>query len=379
MGSKKKFTVLVQSIHEQLSDCDPGNKDVLAKVGASLEKALKTVPAKSPVKKTLQLALKTLVSVFQGKAPDPARTLRSIALALESIGTFLTSRSKKRDELLVGAETQITDSLNPSSSEPLKLDKMVSVLIGISPDNIDMLKNIHLSLKTALDTDALDSDERDPMAAALKTLAGVVSGKSKNPADCISSACDLLGTALELREDKARSVEVEKHAQDTSDSPDQEVDFPELDAPPPVAPPDPVDSEEPSEAPAAMCAVLPDDTDMDLMKEFIVECLDHITNAEAALLDLENNPKELETINVVFRAYHTIKGTSGFLGLDYIQKLAHLSENLLDRAREDQIVLTGGYADLCLRSCDHLREMIESLAEATPGDDLVIPGELNKD
>jgi two-component system chemotaxis sensor kinase CheA len=120
-------------------------------------------------------------------------------------------------------------------------------------------------------------------------------------------------------------------------------------------------------------ATLPEECDPELMKDFIVECLDHLTNAEAGLLDLETNADETETINVIFRAFHTIKGSSGFLGLDRIQKTAHLAENMLDRARDGQIRILGGYADLALKSCDALRTMIEGLEGLSEGDPLAVP------
>ena len=123
-------------------------------------------------------------------------------------------------------------------------------------------------------------------------------------------------------------------------------------------------------------AVLPADADMDLLKEYVVECLDHIAAAEASLLDLEVNPGNTELINTIFRAFHTIKGTSGFLGLDRIQKLAHLAESLLNRGRDGQIQIRGGYADLSLKSCDTLRTMIEALRGAQPGQALTIPSHL---
>ncbi len=123
--------------------------------------------------------------------------------------------------------------------------------------------------------------------------------------------------------------------------------------------------------------VLPTDTDMDILKEYIVECLDHIVAAEAALLELEVNPENGELINTIFRAFHTIKGTSGFLGLDRIGRLAHLAESLLNRGRDGQIKIHGGYADIVLRSCDTLRTMIEALKGAQPGQALVIPSHLD--
>ncbi len=125
-------------------------------------------------------------------------------------------------------------------------------------------------------------------------------------------------------------------------------------------------------------AILPDDTDADLMSEYIVECLDHITAAEGSLLELEGDPTNDEPINRIFRAFHTIKGTSGFLGLDRVQRLAHLAESLLDRGREGEIQITGGYADLSLKSCDLLRSMIEDLHDAEPGQELEIPEQLDE-
>jgi len=120
-------------------------------------------------------------------------------------------------------------------------------------------------------------------------------------------------------------------------------------------------------------AVLPEDTDMELLKEYIIASTDHILAAEAALLDLEFNPEAKEPIRTIFRAFHTIKGTSGFLGLDAIQSLAHRAETLLDRAREGEIRLTGGYADLALESCDLLKAMMEDLQEKQPSSPLPVP------
>lgn len=148
---------------------------------------------------------------------------------------------------------------------------------------------------------------------------------------------------------------------------------------PPAAPAPPGPGRAPaptSAAPTEAPSVLPADTDMDLLKEFIVECLDHVTAAEASLLDLEADPDNGELINTIFRAFHTIKGTSGFLGLDRIQNLAHLAESLLNRGRDNQIKIRGGYADLALKSCDTLRTMLEGLKEARPGQSLAIPPRL---
>ena len=115
-----------------------------------------------------------------------------------------------------------------------------------------------------------------------------------------------------------------------------------------------------NDAPAAA-----DEPEMDpeLLTEFISEALEHIENSEHSLLALEDNPGDTEAINAVFRAFHTIKGTSGFLYLHDMQKLAHRAENLLDRARNNEIRITGGYADLALESVDLLKVMVRKFQQ----------------
>lgn len=109
---------------------------------------------------------------------------------------------------------------------------------------------------------------------------------------------------------------------------------------------------------------LPSDIDMTLMTDFQTEALEHIQNAEVALLDLETNPDDKESVNVVFRAFHTIKGVASFLGLEYLTNLAHSAETFLDRARKGDLQLTGAYADLAFSALDGLKFLIEDLLEA---------------
>lgn len=100
------------------------------------------------------------------------------------------------------------------------------------------------------------------------------------------------------------------------------------------------------------------DADPYFLGEFITESRENIENAEAALLSLETEPENAEAINTVFRAFHTVKGISMWLGLARLADLAHHAESLLSRARDREIRCTGGYADLALRSIDMLKELI---------------------
>jgi two-component system, chemotaxis family, sensor kinase CheA len=124
---------------------------------------------------------------------------------------------------------------------------------------------------------------------------------------------------------------------------------------------------------ATLMQSLPADTDPTLLGDFVTECRDLIEGGEAALLSLEADQDDLESVNTVFRAFHTMKGTAGFLGIKLITDLAHRAESLLSRVRDKEIRCTGGYADLALRSIDALKALVESVHDALGGAPLVAP------
>src|SRR4030095_9622196 len=55
--------------------------------------------------------------------------------------------------------------------------------------------------------------------------------------------------------------------------------------------------------------------DRELLEDFIAECCEHVQHMEVALLALETDPDDREAIDTAFRAFHTTKGTAGFLRL----------------------------------------------------------------
>jgi two-component system, chemotaxis family, sensor kinase CheA len=109
---------------------------------------------------------------------------------------------------------------------------------------------------------------------------------------------------------------------------------------------------------------LAEGTDVDLLEDFITEGFDHLEQAEQALLMLENKPGDDEAINVVFRAFHTIKGVAGFLELEPISTLAHHAETLLSSVREGSLAFSSAVADITLRSSDTLRALLTAARAA---------------
>jgi two-component system, chemotaxis family, sensor kinase CheA len=111
----------------------------------------------------------------------------------------------------------------------------------------------------------------------------------------------------------------------------------------------------------AEVAINPDDAS--LAMEFIGEATGHLESAEANLLKLEES-NDPETINAIFRSFHTIKGVAGFLNLKQIGALSHAAENLLDLARKGKVEIVGGNVDLVLESIDQLKTLLGALEEA---------------
>ena len=97
------------------------------------------------------------------------------------------------------------------------------------------------------------------------------------------------------------------------------------------------------------------------LSDFVCEAREHLSSAEQALLDLEDQLDDLELINTVFRAFHTIKGVAGFMNLTPVIELAHRAEHLLDRARSGDFKLNSDLVDLLLKSGDLLGNLIGSL------------------
>ena len=103
--------------------------------------------------------------------------------------------------------------------------------------------------------------------------------------------------------------------------------------------------------------------DPELFADFIVEAKEHLETIEPNLLELERNPGNLSLLNDIFRPMHSLKGASGFLGLNAINGLAHKAENILDELRKGNIPVNPEIMDVILSATDILRTIIENLEQ----------------
>ena len=101
--------------------------------------------------------------------------------------------------------------------------------------------------------------------------------------------------------------------------------------------------------------------DPEILSDFFVEAKEHLETIEPNLLELEKAPDNLGLLNEIFRPMHSLKGASGFLGLNKINGLAHKAENILDELRQGSMRVTGAIMDLILSATDALRVMVENL------------------
>ncbi|MGE4506498.1 MAG: Hpt domain-containing protein, partial [Desulfovibrionaceae bacterium] len=114
--------------------------------------------------------------------------------------------------------------------------------------------------------------------------------------------------------------------------------------------------------------------DPEILADFFAEAKEHLETIEPNLLQLEQTPENLGLLNEIFRPMHSLKGASGFLGLNAINRLAHKAENILDELRQGSMSVTSEIMDLILSATDALRTMVDNLeASGTEGDVQIEP------
>ncbi|YCH21778.1 chemotaxis protein CheA [Pseudomonas sp. D1-3] len=96
----------------------------------------------------------------------------------------------------------------------------------------------------------------------------------------------------------------------------------------------------------------------EVLQVFIAESQELLQQMEEALLQLENDPDDADTINAIFRAAHTIKGSAGLFGLDVIVAFTHIAESVLDRVRNGELRFDKAMTALFLQVGDHLARLV---------------------
>lgn len=110
--------------------------------------------------------------------------------------------------------------------------------------------------------------------------------------------------------------------------------------------------------------------DEEILQEFLVEGRENLDRLERELVAFEKQGASEQSISAIFRTVHTIKGTAGFFGLDRLQSLTHVAENLLTKVRDGQLGLSEPIVSAMLAVVDGCRLMMDWVDQTgTDGDD----------
>lgn len=105
---------------------------------------------------------------------------------------------------------------------------------------------------------------------------------------------------------------------------------------------------------------------------FFEESFEGLEIMESGLLALEPGEADLEAINTIFRAAHSIKGGSGTFGFSAISSFTHVQETLLDEMRAGKRLVTRAAVDVLLKGVDGLRAMLGAARDGGSVDEAAI-------
>lgn len=109
---------------------------------------------------------------------------------------------------------------------------------------------------------------------------------------------------------------------------------------------------------------------------FIDETKEHIQELNDQILIIEQEPENIDTINEIFRAAHSLKGMAGTMGFKRMQRLTHDMENVFSEIRNDKMKVTAGLVDVLFQSLDaiegYLTNIMETSDEGTDDNEPII-------
>jgi len=412
-GRAAQWTAKLAEIVAGAGALDAGDPAAVAGLGAGLEELWQSVPEGLPgVDSLLERCLFGLQVLYQGECGAPADLAAAVTEALAAAlgvadgsntapNAMLREADRLETQLLAAEHAQAMASEEGSGASapaapcgaaelrPPGLDDVAARLVLLDDGEAEAWARLQADLARLVPS--LPGPVQELLAPAGADLAGRVG--AGGDAEALR---ETLGAALEeamlLLEEASASAGTTASAgdaprADTGPDPDIEAaPAPRADAPdaapaaktpdtaPDAVPPDAAGTEH-AESDLPTEIILGTDADPEFIGEFLTESNEYIEDSEGALLTLESDPQDMEAVNRVFRAFHTIKGTSAFLGLDAVSELAHKAETVLSRVRDGEIQFTHQYADLALRSVDMLKDLLVRLQDRAPGDRIPLPAD----
>ena len=107
-------------------------------------------------------------------------------------------------------------------------------------------------------------------------------------------------------------------------------------------------------------------------ESFFTESAEHVETIESGLLELEQRPQDLDLLNRIFRAAHSVKGNAGMFNFIAIGGLTHKMENVLDLLRNEKMPVTPHVIDVLLRALDGLKSLLDAAQGNSEADETVV-------
>lgn len=127
----------------------------------------------------------------------------------------------------------------------------------------------------------------------------------------------------------------------------------------------------------AVNPMLTDPEMREIVESFLIESKEIIDSLDLDLIELEKNPTDENLLNKVFRSFHTIKGSAGFLNLTKLTALTHRCEDILNKLRKREATLSSEIMDAILVGYDKMKELVLSI-ENNQSEDVDIDDVISK-
>ena len=101
--------------------------------------------------------------------------------------------------------------------------------------------------------------------------------------------------------------------------------------------------------------------DKELLEEFLAEATDLLDNVDDDLITLEKDPGNLEILNRVFRAIHSVKGNASFLDFELLVAITHKTEDVLNRLRKEELLLTPEVMDVIMEAVGLVKVLLRDI------------------
>ncbi len=103
----------------------------------------------------------------------------------------------------------------------------------------------------------------------------------------------------------------------------------------------------------------------EILQDFLIESFELVEKLDEDLVELENHPEDLELLNGIFRVAHTVKGASSFLNFDVLTHLTHHMEDVLNKARHGDLLITPDIMDVVLESIDLMKALLQTIRDTS--------------